>query len=70
MKILKILAVSAILGGALPSPLDSASETTWKIPSSVPEGSFFYDNFLKHFANHVGELTDVETYLPSLITAR
>lgn len=58
MEILKTLVASAILGGALLSSLASAAEITWKVPSSVPEGSFFYNNFLKRFASHVDELTD------------
>ncbi|MCZ2721062.1 TRAP transporter substrate-binding protein DctP [Marinomonas sp. 15G1-11] len=58
MKILKTLAASAILSSALLSPLANAAEITWKVPSSVPEGSFFYNNFLKRFAGHVGDLTD------------
>ncbi|WP_296055021.1 TRAP transporter substrate-binding protein DctP [uncultured Amphritea sp.] len=58
MNILKTITASAILGGALLAPLASAADITWKVPSSVPEGSFFYDNFLKRFARHVGDLTD------------
>tara|TARA_R110001606_G_scaffold373611_1_gene531059 strand:- start:2103 stop:3182 length:1080 start_codon:yes stop_codon:yes gene_type:complete len=58
MKIIKLLAASAILSGAFLAPVTNAAEITWKVPSSVPEGSFFYNNFLKRFAGHVGDLTD------------
>jgi TRAP-type mannitol/chloroaromatic compound transport system substrate-binding protein len=58
MKILNTLAASALLGGVLLAPLASAADITWKVPSSVSEGSFFYNNFLKRFAGHVGDLTD------------
>jgi TRAP-type mannitol/chloroaromatic compound transport system substrate-binding protein len=35
-----------------------AQEVTWRVPTSVPEGSFFYDNFLARFAKNVEKLTD------------
>ncbi|QPC44117.1 TRAP transporter substrate-binding protein DctP [Kaustia mangrovi] len=52
---------SAILGAAcamlagLPA---HAQEVTWRVPTSVPEGSFFYNNFLARFADNVDRLTD------------
>jgi len=35
-----------------------AQEVTWRVPTSVPEGSPFYVNFLERFADNVGLLTD------------
>jgi TRAP-type mannitol/chloroaromatic compound transport system substrate-binding protein len=58
MKIIKSLIASAVLSSAMLSPISHAAEITWKVPSSVPEGSFFYNNFLKRFADHVGEMTN------------
>lgn len=34
-----------------------AAEVTWKVPTSVPEGSPFYENFLVRFADNVKTLT-------------
>lgn len=31
---------------------------TWRVPSAVPEGSFFYDNFLQRFAKNVALMTN------------
>jgi TRAP-type mannitol/chloroaromatic compound transport system substrate-binding protein len=36
----------------------SAQEVTWRVPTSVPEGSPFYVNFLERFAKNVDLLTD------------
>lgn len=36
----------------------SAQEVTWRVPTSVPEGSPFYVNFLERFADNVETLTD------------
>ncbi len=35
-----------------------AQEVTWRVPTSVPEGSPFYVNFLERFADNVDMLTD------------
>ncbi|MCT9000506.1 TRAP transporter substrate-binding protein DctP [Chelativorans intermedius] len=35
-----------------------AQEVTWQVPTSVPEGSPFYVNFLERFAENVDVLTD------------
>lgn len=43
-----------LLAAALPA---AAQEVTWQVPTSVPEGSPFYVNFLERFADNVGELT-------------
>lgn len=34
-----------------------AAEFTWRVPTSVPEGSPFYQNFLERFARHVKSFT-------------
>ncbi|MGO1118298.1 TRAP transporter substrate-binding protein DctP [Rhodovibrionaceae bacterium A322] len=43
-----------------------AAEVTWRMPASVPEGSFFYQNFMERFANNVESITggdvDVQPY--------
>jgi TRAP-type mannitol/chloroaromatic compound transport system substrate-binding protein len=44
-------ALSAV---ALPA---AAQEVTWRVPTSVPEGSPFYVNFLERFANNVDLMT-------------
>lgn len=36
----------------------SAQDVTWRVPTSVPEGSPFYVNFLERFADNVELLTD------------
>ncbi|QCO57710.1 C4-dicarboxylate ABC transporter substrate-binding protein (plasmid) [Pseudorhodobacter turbinis] len=36
----------------------SAQDVTWRVPTSVPEGSPFYVNFLERFAKNVDMLTD------------
>ena len=35
-----------------------AQEVTWQIPTSVPEGSPFYVNFLERFADNADALTE------------
>ncbi|SEH89035.1 TRAP transporter substrate-binding protein DctP [Paracoccus alkenifer] len=34
-----------------------AADVTWRVPTSVPEGSPFYQNFLERFADNVDRLT-------------
>jgi TRAP-type mannitol/chloroaromatic compound transport system substrate-binding protein len=36
----------------------SAQDVTWRVPTSVPEGSPFYVNFLQRFADNVDMMTD------------
>ncbi len=36
----------------------AAAEFTWRVPTSVPEGSPFYKNFLERFAKNTKTLTD------------
>ncbi|WP_050525756.1 TRAP transporter substrate-binding protein DctP [Pseudorhodobacter aquimaris] len=45
-------ALSLLAAGA------SAQDVTWRVPTSVPEGSPFYVNFLERFADNVDVLTD------------
>lgn len=52
------LAAAAIL--SLAAFGAQAQETTWRVPTSVPEGSPFYVNFLERFADNVTLLTDGE----------
>ncbi|TYC53028.1 C4-dicarboxylate ABC transporter substrate-binding protein [Rhodobacterales bacterium] len=46
---------ATLLTAAMPA---SAQEVTWQIPTSVPEGSPFYVNFLERFADNVDTLTE------------
>ena len=43
-----------LLAAGLPAV---AQDVTWQVPTSVPEGSPFYVNFLERFADNVDELT-------------
>ncbi len=43
---------------ALATTAAQAQEVTWRVPTSVPEGSPFYVNFLERFADNVDRLTD------------
>lgn len=52
---LRALAVSALLAVAA-APV-SAADITWRVPTSVPDGSPFYQNFLQRFAEHTKTLT-------------
>ena len=45
-------AISLMAAGAM------AQDVTWRVPTSVPEGSPFYVNFLQRFASNVTLLTD------------
>ncbi len=46
--------VAPLLVAAIPA---SAADITWQVPTSVPEGSPFYVNFLERFADNVDLLT-------------
>lgn len=35
-----------------------SSEITWKMPAAVPEGSFFYQNFMQRFADNIKVVTN------------
>ena len=45
------------------APMIAAKEVTWKVPTSVPEGSFFYNNFLKRFNDHLAVYSEGELKL-------
>jgi len=49
---------TAAVGLLVQASLAGAADFTWRVPTSVPEGSPFYVNFLERFARHAAELTD------------
>ncbi|NYT35854.1 C4-dicarboxylate ABC transporter substrate-binding protein [Allopusillimonas soli] len=52
---LRALAAAALFACvAVPA---AAADISWRVPTSVPEGSPFYKNFLERFADHVDTLT-------------
>ncbi len=53
-----LLALAAVAGLSALAGSASAKEVTWRVPTSVPEGSPFYVNFLERFAGNVKRLTD------------
>ena len=57
---MKMLMKTAILAGAVSALAFAAAaqEVTWRVPTSVPEGSPYYENFLVRFADNVKTLTD------------
>ncbi len=55
LKLLALAAPLAMAAAALPA---SAQDVTWRVPTSVPEGSPFYVNFLERFADNVDLLTE------------
>jgi len=56
---LRRFAVQTVAVGLLvQASIASAADFTWRVPTSVPEGSPFYVNFLERFAKHAAELTD------------
>jgi TRAP-type mannitol/chloroaromatic compound transport system substrate-binding protein len=57
---MKMFSKPLIWAGALSLMATSAfaQEVTWRVPTSVPEGSPFYVNFLERFADNVDMLTD------------
>src|SRR3546814_305172 len=52
---LRTLAVTAILAFTASSAF--AADITWRVPTSVPEGSPFYQNFLERFGTNTKNLT-------------
>ena len=67
---LKTLAAAGAL--ALIGSASLAQDVTWRVPTSVPEGSPFYVNFLERFADNVTLMTDgaVEVQLSDSIVRR
>lgn len=55
----RVTLLSLLASGALlaQSPAQAQEKITWRVPTAVPEGSFFYDNFLKRFAANVEVMT-------------
>ena len=53
------LVASTLAGLFLLSSMASAqaAEISWRVPTSVPEGSPFYQNFLERFAKNVKLMT-------------
>ena len=57
---MKQVMVRAMLAGAMSALAFAAAaqEVSWRVPTSVPEGSPYYENFLVRFADNVELLTD------------
>lgn len=57
---MKQVMTKAMLAGAMSALAFAASaqEVSWRVPTSVPEGSPYYDSFLVRFADNVELLTD------------
>lgn len=47
-----------LVGSMMTSMTAWAQEVSWKVPTSVPEGSPYYVNFLERFADNVDALTE------------
>lgn len=58
MKKISIKSLALVVGLSLSSLAVGAAEVVWKVPTSVPEGSPFYKNFLERFAKNTDILTD------------
>lgn len=56
MKLKSLLASFALMGATLVVP--ASAQTKWRMPAAVPEGSFFYETFMKRFADNVKLITD------------
>ncbi len=54
-KIVRTFAAALVLSCAAAPTI--AADVTWRVPTSVPEGSPFYKNFLERFAGHTKTLT-------------
>lgn len=54
-KIFRTLAVAAFTLCAAGAA--TAADVTWRVPTSVPEGSSFHQNFLERFASNVKTIT-------------
>lgn len=52
-------ALALVAAGLFFGPAQAAdAEVKWRMPAAVPDGSFFYQNFMQRFADNVGMLTD------------
>lgn len=67
--VMAVLALSLVLVAAAPGV---QAQTKWRMPAAVPEGSFFYETFMKKFAENVKLLTDgkviIEPYGAGVLT--
>jgi TRAP-type mannitol/chloroaromatic compound transport system substrate-binding protein len=52
------LSFTSIAASILLATNVAAAEIEWKVPTSVPDGSPFFENFLQRFADNVAVLTD------------
>jgi TRAP-type mannitol/chloroaromatic compound transport system substrate-binding protein len=54
------------------SAAPALAQTKWRMPAAVPEGSFFYETFMKKFADNVKLMTDgkvvIEPYGAGVLT--
>lgn len=69
MKVKSMLAALAV-ASLVVAP--AAAQTKWRMPAAVPEGSFFYETFMKKFADNVKLMTDgkvvIEPYGAGVLT--
>jgi TRAP-type mannitol/chloroaromatic compound transport system substrate-binding protein len=69
---MKLKSVLAALALASLSIAPAAAQTKWRMPAAVPEGSFFYETFMKKFADNVKLMTDgkvvIEPYGAGVLT--
>ena len=54
-KLIRALTAATVFAWATGAAM--AADITWRVPTSVPEGSPFYQNFLVRFADNVKTLT-------------
>ena len=67
-----ILMVIALASGLVAFAPATEAQTKWRMPAAVPEGSFFYETFMKKFAENVKLMTDgkviIEPYGAGVLT--
>lgn len=56
MKLKSLVASLALLGGVF-AAVPGQAQVKWRMPAAVPEGSFFYETFMKRFADNVKLIT-------------
>jgi TRAP-type mannitol/chloroaromatic compound transport system substrate-binding protein len=56
MKLKSLVASVALIAGML-SASPAFAQVKWRMPAAVPEGSFFYETFMKRFADNVKLIT-------------
>jgi TRAP-type mannitol/chloroaromatic compound transport system substrate-binding protein len=57
MTTIRILTASLAFAAAL-AATPAMAQTKWRMPAAVPEGSFFYETFMRKFADNVKVITD------------